>query len=298
MKQNHATMSSPMLRAWKPKPSMTMLMTTSLPAPMRRETLLKMFRSTLDDHVNEQFRPTTTWQHQYKVMGCKVCLNAFCLITGIGRWSLTKAREGALHGQCSSLANGELPMHLAITPASKPNLHIDARTWLVCYAEAQAESSPMKLELYLPAGRKRYYYELYAYERKQQGKPACELALFYRMWRHELPFICICKSHSMFTRCGCCEYLRMQIDMCPRDNDKLLAALKERLGAHFQFQSAQRLAEAQLEERCCGSGGKMWFMHIGLHFDFVLLRQSSAKVFVRGAMQVTSVCDPPGVDAV
>jgi hypothetical protein len=260
---------------------------TSLPAAMRRETLLIMFRSSLEGHVKSGL-PKDTWLHKYTLMGQSVCLDAFCLLTGISRWSVTQARDAARNGSRSSSSRSELPMHLAILPTSKPKLYLDARAWLECYAASHAESSPMKLEFYLPAGRKRYYHEQYAFERAQQNRPAASIELFYRMWREECPFVVICRSHSMFVKCGCCEYLRMQIDLTPRDDAELMNALKERLGAHFQFQSAQRLAEARMEEACSSSGGKKWFMHIGALL-FVLFMSFCLHGYYAGLFQIMCV---------
>ena len=36
--------------------------------------------------------------------------------------------------------------------------------------------------------------------------------------------------------------------------------MQRRLGQHFEFQAAQRLAQNRLEEECAQSGGKKWFM--------------------------------------
>ena len=146
-------------------------------------------------------------------------------------------------------------MEMAILPGSRPQLYLEARAWLEIYVELVAESSPMKIEFYLPAGRNRYYFEQMAYERTCQGKVYCSLQVFLEMWRTELPFIFICGSVCKFVKCGCCEYLRMQIDLTPRSDAILMNALRTRLGQHFQFQSSQRLALGREEERCIQSGG-------------------------------------------
>lgn len=38
-----------------------------------------------------------------------------------------------------------------------------------------------------------------------------------RAWPIECPWLIVCKSVSMFTRCSACEYLRLLIDQTPRD---------------------------------------------------------------------------------
>ena len=54
----------------------------------------------------------------------------------------------------------------------------------------------------------------------------------------------------------------MQIDLTPRSDTVLMNALRTRLGQHFQFQSAQRLALGREEERCIQSGGTDVFFHM------------------------------------
>ena len=92
--------------------------------------------------------------------------------------------------------------------------------------------------------------------------PLAEIDTFLRAWRVECPWLIICKSVSMFTRCSVCEYLRLLIDQTPRDQVALRSALQARLGDHYEFQAAQRLADNRLEEECAHSGGRKWFMLI------------------------------------
>ena len=65
-----------------------------------------------------------------------------------------------------------------------------------------------------------------------------------------------------FVKCGLCEWLRLQIESTPRSDATLLSAYKYRLGKHFQFQAAQRLQQARIEESCCRSNGRFWFMKV------------------------------------
>ena len=222
----------------------------SIPASMRREALISMYAKPLAEHVAAGGDKRDFRMKKYSIFGVDVCLDAFCNLTGIGRWSLTTAREAAINGHRSSLSRGELPMEMSILPGARPVLYLEARAWLEVYVELVAESSSMKIEFYLPAGRKRYYFEQMAYERTCQGMDHCSLQVFLDMWRTELPFIIICGSVCKFVKCGCCEYLRMQIDLTPRSDTVLMNALRTRLGQHFQFQSAQRLALGREEERC------------------------------------------------
>ena len=54
----------------------------------------------------------------------------------------------------------------------------------------------------------------------------------------------------------------MVIEQTPRDQVQLRSALQARLGDHYDFQAAQRLAEHRLEEECAHSCGRKWFMLI------------------------------------
>ena len=92
--------------------------------------------------------------------------------------------------------------------------------------------------------------------------PLADIDTFLRAWRYECPWLVVCKSVSMFTRCSVCEYLRLLIDQAPREQETLRQALRCRLGQHFEFQAAQRLAHNRIEEECEQSEGHKWFMLI------------------------------------
>ena len=64
----------------------------------------------------------------------------------------------------------------------------------------------------------------------------------------------------MFTKCGLCEYLKVQIDKVPRGHESIREGLIRRFGEHHHFQEAQRLAQARVEEACAQSAGRKWFM--------------------------------------
>ena len=93
----------------------------SLSSAMRRETLLKMYRTSLDEHKSQG--KVTEWRVNYTLLGLPVCLNAFCIVTGIGRSMVVAARGAALKKHSSSLSRHELPYHLAILPTNKPKLY-------------------------------------------------------------------------------------------------------------------------------------------------------------------------------
>jgi hypothetical protein len=66
----------------------------------------------------------------------------------------------------------------------------------------------------------------------------------------------------MSTKCGLCEYLKLLVEQTPRDQGPLRETLRTRLGQHFAFQAAQRLAQGRLEEEAQQSQGRKWFMKI------------------------------------
>ena len=74
------------------------------------------------------------------------------------------------------------------------------------------------------------------------------LSTFLQAWRVECPWVVVAKSMGMFTRCSVCDYLKLLIEQTPRDEHDLREFLKDRLGQHFDFQAAQRLAHGRVEE--------------------------------------------------
>ena len=64
------------------------------------------------------------------------------------------------------------------------------------------------------------------------------------VWKKELPWIVLKAPSGPFTHCGLCDYLRMMIketwDLGMRQH------LIQRLGAHYQFQAAQRVVVSNL----------------------------------------------------
>ena len=88
------------------------------------------------------------------------------------------------------------------------------------------------------------------------------LPTFLQAWRVECPWIVVAKSVGMFTRCSVCDYLKLLIEQTSRDQHDLREFLKDRLGQHFDFQAAQRLAHGRVEEHAAQSAGEHWFMLI------------------------------------
>ena len=60
----------------------------------------------------------------------------------------------------------------------------------------------------------------------------------------------------MFTRCSVCDYFKMLIEQCPREEHDIREFMKDRLGCHFDFQAARRLAHGRVEEEAAQSAGE------------------------------------------
>ena len=117
-----------------------------------------------------------------------------------------------------------------------------------------------------------------------------------------MPWLKITKSTSKFVKCGLCEYLRAQINATPRSNAVLISSLRNRLGAHFEFQSAQRMAQAALEEKCIQSNGLKWLMDIDKmdqqSVHLTIWSQLSSPLYKGGARIMVAIngsLDPPWV---
>ena len=144
-----------------------------------------------------------------------------------------------------------------------PPLYLDARQWLEHYADTHGEQSPMDCLTFLPAGRKMFYYAQYASARAQQvGLAPASLQTFQVVWRIDVSWLVISRSICKFSKCGVCEYLKWLIDQTPRTKRDVMQMYLARLGQHFDFQSAQRLAVARVEEICRQSGNTKWLMII------------------------------------
>ena len=103
---------------------------------------------------------------------------------------------------------------MLIIATNKEKLYLDVRQWLVGYSKNGDQWSHVS-GVELPAGRKEFYYLIYAQDRKTQGRAAAKQSTFLNAWRVELPWLTIHHSTSKFIACGICEYLREQINLTP-----------------------------------------------------------------------------------
>ena len=231
----------------------------SLPAGLRRESLMVMFKNMIHRHGSgaDEIAHFT-----YPFLGYQVCRTAFRCLTGIGSSSLSSARTAAIAGHESRLSASEIGMCKLIRNTNKDKLYLDARCWLEHYADRAGDHSPMDVDTFLPKGRKICYWAFYVQERKPKGLPHAALSTFCEAWRTELPWLKIASSLSKLIHCGVCDYLKDLIDNCPRSHADRLSARVARMGDHYSHQSGQRLCQDRLAERCDQSQGKAWAIKI------------------------------------
>lgn len=207
----------------------------ALPKEDREERLRKMFvdglTKALDNGQDED-----GFRMRYQIFGVQLCREAFIRVTGIHADTLQRARSTSMSGFVPASSCGVWRERRAVA-------YLDARAWLLDYANVHADSSPLNNNLWLPHARKYVFWTAYWQDRTQIGKDSSEIAglkYFLKMWRTELPWVKVRPTSGPFTHCGLCDYLKMLIssatDKVLRDN------LNQRLGQHFQFQGAQRVA--------------------------------------------------------
>ena len=138
------------------------------------------------------------------------------IVSGIGASSLSEARAAVEKGHKSCLTSAELGMGQLLMPRSKEPLYLDVRQWLTQYAKSHADQSPISGEALLPSGRKEFYYAQYEHERRCRQRLCASRPCFNKAWRIELPWLKVARSICKFVKCGLCEYLREQINLCAR----------------------------------------------------------------------------------
>ena len=234
------------------------------PANAKHELLTSFIRQ---QYVAYKQRPIREFQVKYNLLGMWVCRGAFCKAAGVGASFITSCRTDAINNRQSYHAMYDNCFEGEGGPRSNQRraAYLDARAWIREYARTHASQSPISGRFELPAGRKQFYHSCYCYDRQHQQTPPiqpADITTFRKAWRFDCPHVAITTSTSKFTQCGLCAFLKGQMDQCPRSNQSLLQALRARLGAHFKFQSAQRVRIDDIAERCRQSGGKAWFFTI------------------------------------
>ena len=134
---------NPTLRNWR-------LLWSSLPRDKRMQMLLDLMRDT---------------PGSFRLAGMRVCSRAFQKITGISAGQLQIVRNKINQG-VQSIWRSDSMLWMSIRNQPKSHRYLDARAWLEVYAETHGEQSPMRLQVFLPAGRKFFYHAQYEFERR------------------------------------------------------------------------------------------------------------------------------------
>ncbi len=207
-----------------------------LPKIDRQDKLVGAFRESREaaDKRGEHH----IFKMQFQVLGLPVCRQAFMQITSLSASEIQAARGLS---DTNSLAVPKTTPGLWVS--RRPIKTMDARSWLLDYAKTYGDTSPLHDQLSLPIATKEFYYLAYVHSWTNAGTPADQIAskpLFLSTWRDELPWIVIKTSESLFVSCGLCEYLKLLVAKTSESSLRSLAL--NRLGAHFDFQAAQRIA--------------------------------------------------------
>ena len=223
----------------------------------------------LTQKIREQFleyrkTPIREFHVRFRVLGKDVCRRAFIGVTGISDSFIAACKADAIQGRASYNAFYDCSFEGQGGPRSNQRKagYLDACCWIKEYARTHACQSPITGNYELPAGRKMFYWACYCWDREKHKIEPAALSTFREAWRIECSHVKITTSVNKFTQCGLCLYLKNQMDLCPRANQSLLNALRQRLGKHFQFQSAQRVRVDAIMERCRQSNGTQWFFTI------------------------------------
>ena len=247
---------------------------SSMPNFMRHELLLSEARDQLAKH-RASGQPDKSFDMSYSFLGINVCRSAFMMLTGLGVPFLQTARAAALNDKESYAPRSEIGAWRRIANAAWPQKYLDARQWLISYADKFGSWNPARDRCHLPAGRREFYHAAYVADRVQQGcRPPqdggerkrrisdgiiAEPRAFLRAWSVELPWLLVNVSAGTFVHCPLCDYIELLIERTSRAQQAMREMFRDRLGAHFQFQGMQRLAQAELEEICAQSQGSKWF---------------------------------------
>ncbi|CAK0805100.1 unnamed protein product [Prorocentrum cordatum] len=214
----------------------------SLPKHDRAQRLAAEYAQAFEAHTARRMGDSTCFQMQYRIFGRKVCRDAFIALTGMHACTLQDARNLAVGAKMPALPHG-----LGSWVCSRPLTYMNARAWLVAYAKANADTSPMNDRLWLPAGRKQDYFAVYFHDRTSKNADPAHIAsqsYFLKVWRQELPWLQLRAASGPFTHCGFCDFLHMLITEAKDQYVKDL--LLRKLGQHYEFQAAQRMAMNQL----------------------------------------------------
>ena len=141
---------------------------SSMPNFMRHELLLSEARDQPAKH-RASGQPDKSFEMSYSFLGINVCKSAFMMLTGTGVPFLQSARADALKNKKSYAPRSEIGAWRRIANAVWPQKYLDARQWLIVYAEKFGSWNPARDRCHLPAGRREFYHAAYVADRVQQG---------------------------------------------------------------------------------------------------------------------------------
>ena len=220
----------------------------SLTGGDRKRRLVQMFYSEFQRQMVEKHGDTSAFSMVYKFMGKVVCREAFMLLTGADTQSLQQARSDAMADppRLRPHVRGELPCAFE----GRAKKYLAARSWLMAYSEMHGDHNPIDGTIWLPPGHKHFYHLLYLRDFERAGGGShdkCSINIFNEMWRTECAWIKLRTSHSPFTKCGLCEFLKGAMETAA--DESIRQALMTRLTTHYEFAAAQRLALSNLWKR-------------------------------------------------
>ena len=161
----------------------------SLPKADRDARLRMMFARSYEASGHSD-----AFQMKYEMLGQKMCRQAFLQVTGISIDALQTARTAATTGVYTASAQT-----LGVWVSRRPATYMHARAWLLDYAKVHADTSPLNTNLWLPTGRKSFYWAQYYNDCVTRGVPTervASLARFLLVWRTELPWVKIRSSYT------------------------------------------------------------------------------------------------------
>ena len=85
----------------------------------------------------------------------------------------------------------------------------------------------------------------------------------------------IAKRGSMFTGCAMCKFLQRLLSNTARSEQALLQTVRNRLGRHYAFQAAQRLADDKLCEEARRSNNTIWNLDCACELKFLVTLSST-----------------------
>ncbi len=124
----------------------------ALPKADRQHRLACAFREELLGQARDTLGDSTGFQMVYKFLEVPVCRQAFIMLTGIHADTLQHARQRAMDRTVALVS-----VNQTVWVSRRPLAYMDARAWLLDYAQTHGDTSPLCNKIFLPAGRKQFF---------------------------------------------------------------------------------------------------------------------------------------------